>query len=151
VLALIESIEAREYKPDIVVGISRDGAVVSGMIASNLRLRPVANMDRIVEIQNGVGNIEILDCVAGELTNKKVLLVDSVCVTGWTLQELSKYLSTKRGAKVKTAVLFETTSPKLIEPDFYGMILKEEPVLPWQMTDIAKYRVRSHYRLYEDR
>lgn len=115
-----------DYRPDIIVGISRGGLVPSRLLSTDLQVKEMycLSVRKVGEERKVV--TDILD----DLVDKKILLVEDMLETGRSLIVAKKYLESK-DAKVKTACLY-TMSISEIYPDFYIRQVQEVEKFPWE-------------------
>jgi hypoxanthine phosphoribosyltransferase len=121
---------ARDFDPDVVVGIANAGVIPGATIAAILD-RPFHSMlvSRRYRPDDSVRETpEIFGQAPAGLRGQRVLLVDETCDSGDTLR-LAKAAIVNSGAEqVRTAVGFRTGP---YDPDFAGMATEAAIVLPW--------------------
>ncbi|HET6682039.1 MAG TPA: phosphoribosyltransferase family protein [Gemmatimonadaceae bacterium] len=120
---------AREYDPDMVVGIATAGVVPGAVVAAILD-REFHSM--IVSRRIGAGTVRETPAVMGQAPvsarGRRVLIVDETCDSGDTMR-LAVSAVVNAGAKeVRTAVSFRTGS---YEVDFHALATEATIVLPW--------------------
>jgi hypoxanthine phosphoribosyltransferase len=120
---------AREYDPEIVVGVASAGVVPGAVIAAILD-RPFHSI--LVSRRHREERVRETPAIFGEVPSdvrgRRVLVVDETCDSGDTLR-LSKSAVVNAGAtEVRTAVSFRTGS---YEPDFHALATESAIVLPW--------------------
>ena len=120
---------ARDYDPEIVVGIANAGVVPGAVIAAILD-REFHSM--VVSRRYRAETVRETPAVFGqapaEVRNRRVLVVDETCDTGDTIR-LAKAAIVNAGAvEVRTAVSFRTGP---YEPDFHALATESAIVLPW--------------------
>ncbi|HKV76095.1 MAG TPA: phosphoribosyltransferase family protein [Gemmatimonadales bacterium] len=116
---------AREYDPEIILGIARAG-VLPGVVIASILQREFASM---TVTRHEVGGEPVL--VSGPpytIAGRRVLLVDETCDTGSTMQLALTEVRAARPAAVQTAVSFRT-GPYL--PDFHAFETSNFIILPW--------------------
>jgi hypoxanthine phosphoribosyltransferase len=123
---------AREFQPEVVLGIAKAGVIPGVVVASILQVE-FASM---AVTRRDAGSEPIL--VAGPpatIRGRRVLLVDETCDTGSTMKlALSEVRALKPG-EVKTAVSFRTGA---YTPDFYAFETENLIILPWDREIIAE-------------
>ncbi len=116
---------AREYQPEVVLGIAKAGVIPGVVVASILQ----CEFTSMVVTRPAAGDLPVL--VAGPpatIRGRRVLIVDETCDTGSTLRlALSEVRALKPG-QVKTAVSFKTGD---YTPDFYAFESESFIILPW--------------------
>jgi hypoxanthine phosphoribosyltransferase len=116
---------AREYDPEIVLGIAKAG-VVPGVVIAAILERDFASM---IVTRRADDALPVL--VAGPpptVKGRRVLLVDETCDTGHTLRLAMNETKAVLPAEVRTAVSFKTGP---YEPDFYSFETDKFIILPW--------------------
>jgi len=116
---------ARDYEPDLVVGIARAGVIPGAVIASILRC-DFASI-ALTRLHEGEAPA-LVSRPSLSPKGRKVLLVDETCDTGDTMR-LAASVMREEGAKaLKTAVSFSTGAYKT---DYSAMQTKAFIILPW--------------------
>lgn len=116
---------AREYDPEIVLGIAKAG-VVPGVVIAAILERDFASM---VVTRRAGDTLPVL--VAGpppSVKGRRVLLVDETCDTGHTLRLAMNETRAAAPAELRTAVSFKTGP---YEPDFHSFETDKFIILPW--------------------
>ncbi|HEY0995565.1 MAG TPA: phosphoribosyltransferase [Gemmatimonadaceae bacterium] len=120
---------AREWDPDLVVGIATAGVIPGATIA--------AILDRefhsiIVSRRYHAERVRETPAVFGEVNpgvrGQRVLVVDETCDSGTTMRLAVAAIVNAGAADVRTAVAFRTGS---YEPDFHALATESTIVLPW--------------------
>ncbi len=113
------------YKPDMVVGITRGGLVPARLLSKYLEIKDMycITVRKVGEERKVV--TEILD----DIVDKEILLVEDMLETGRSLIVAKQYLESK-GAKVKTVCLY-TMPISEIEPDYFLREVNEVEDFPW--------------------
>lgn len=126
---------AREYAPDLVVGVATAGVVPGATIAAILD-RPFYSI--LVSRRFSAERIRETPAVFGaappEVRGKRALIVDETCGSGDTLRLAVGALVNAGVREVRTAVSFKTGS---YEPDFHGLATESAIVLPWDREILA--------------
>jgi hypoxanthine phosphoribosyltransferase len=120
---------AREFDPDLVIGIANAGVIPGATIAAILDL-PFYSI--LVSRRHRASTVRETPAIFGEVPtevrDRNVLLVDETCDSGDTLR-LAKAAIVNAGATAaRTAVSFRTGS---YEPDFHALATDSTIVLPW--------------------
>lgn len=130
---LIGDIKSRGFKPDIIIGIDRGGAIVGGMLAKYLGL-PLTTISSSPDWTISSSE-KSLDEGIKDLTKnieKKILLVDDACRQGDTLKNAHDVLNKCKFRELKTAtILNEVRRRKKIVPDFFVYEIKGDILMPW--------------------
>lgn len=122
---------AREYDPEIIVGIARAGVIPGAVIASILRLdfysmkisRRSGDDDTVRE------RPEILSAAPREAQGKRVLIVDEITTSGDTLRLALAAVRDVHPAEVQTATSFARTTG--YQPDFSALTMDANVIFPW--------------------
>jgi hypoxanthine phosphoribosyltransferase len=116
---------AREYQPEVVLGIAKAGVIPGVVVASILQVE-FASM---AVTRRDEGGEPIL--VAGppaSIRDRRVLLVDETCDTGSTFKLALNEVRALKPKSVKTAVSFKTGA---YAPDFHAFETTNLIILPW--------------------
>lgn len=120
---------AREYDPELVVGVATAGVVPGAVVAAILD-RPFHSM--LVSRRYSTERIRATPAVFGaapaEVRNKRVLIVDETCDSGDTMRLAIAAISNAGASDVRTAVSFRTGE---FEPDYHALQTESAIVLPW--------------------
>ncbi len=121
---------ARDYEPEVVIGIARAGALPGAVVATILGIdfhslkisRHVA--DDVVRQRP-----EILSSAPREVEGKRVLVVDEVTTSGETLRLALAAVRAAHPEEVRTATSFART--RGYQPDYFALQTDAEVILPW--------------------
>lgn len=120
---------ARNWTPEIVVGIATAGVVPGAAVAAILDL-PFYSI--LVSRRYSAERVRATPAVFGaaptEVRGKRALVVDETCGSGDTLRLAVGAIINAGAKEVQTAVSFKTGS---FEPDFHGLATEANIVLPW--------------------
>jgi uncharacterized protein len=121
---------ARDFDPELVIGIANAGVIPGATIASILD-RPFVSMT-VSRRYKPDAQVRETPAIFGEAPSsargKRVLLVDETCDTGDTVR-LAKAALVNVGAEaVRIAVGFKTGQ---FAPDFFALATEAAIVLPW--------------------
>ncbi len=122
---------AREYQPEVVLGIAKAGVIPGVVVASILQLE-FASM--AVTRQDAGGDPILVTGPPGTIRGRRVLLVDETCDTGSTLKLALNEVRALKPAEVRTAVSFRTGP---FQPDFHAFDTDKLIILPWDREIIA--------------
>jgi hypoxanthine phosphoribosyltransferase len=120
---------AREYDPEIVVGVATAGVVPGAVVAAILD-RPFAaiTVSRRFRAETVRQTPAVIGAAPHEARGKRVLIVDETCDSGDTLRLAIGAIVNAGAAAVRTAVGFRTGS---YSPDFHALATESTIVLPW--------------------
>jgi hypothetical protein len=120
---------AREYDPDIVVGIATAGVVPAAVIAAILgRDFHSILVSRRAYADEPRETPAVLGAAPSEVQGRRVLIVDETCDSGDTLRLAVASIVNAGAADVRTAVGFRTGP---YTPDFAALETEAMIVLPW--------------------
>lgn len=121
---------ARDYAPEVVVGIARAGVIPAAVIASILRVDFYSmkisrkGMDDQVRERP-----EVLSAAPREVEGKRVLIVDEITTSGDTLRLALAAVRDVRPAEVRTATSFARTTG--YQPHYSALTLDAQVIFPW--------------------
>lgn len=116
---------AREYQPEIVLGVAKAGVIPGVVVASILQ----CEFSSMAVTRREAGAAPVL--VSGpppSIIGRRVLVVDETCDTGSTMKLALNEVRSLRPAEVRTAVSFKTGD---FAPDFYAFETENFIILPW--------------------
>lgn len=120
---------AREYDPEIVVGIATagviPGAVVAAILDVDFRSILVSRRDQGARVRQ---TPSVLGAAPPEVRGQRVLIVDETCDSGDTIRLAIAAIVNAGAAEVRTAVSFRTGP---YEPDFHALATESAIILPW--------------------
>lgn len=120
---------AREYDPEIVVGIATAGVIPGAVVAAILgREFHSIVVSRRFHAESPRETPAILGAAPTEVRNRRVLVVDETCDSGETLRMAVAAIVNAGATDVRTAVGFRTGT---YEPDFSALETESTIVLPW--------------------
>lgn len=121
---------ARDYDPDIVVGIARAGAVPGAVVATILGVDFYSMIiSRKADDDDVRERPEILSAAPREVEGQRVLIVDEVTTSGATLRLALAAVRDTHPIEVRTATSFART--RGYKPDYFALETDAEVVLPW--------------------
>ena len=121
---------AREYEPELVVGIARAGVIPGAVIASILRVdfysMKISRKEGGQEVRE---RPEILSAAPAQASGRRVLLVDEIATSGDTLR-LGLAAGRDTGPReVRTATCF--VRPRGYKPDYFALETDQTIIFPW--------------------
>jgi hypoxanthine phosphoribosyltransferase len=120
---------AREFDPELVVGIANAGVVPGAVVAAILD-RPFHSL--IVSRRYRADTVRETPAIFGaapaEVRDRRVLIVDETCDSGATLRLALAALVNAGAGEVRTAVSFKTGEYR---PDYFALETESTIVLPW--------------------
>lgn len=141
-LELAKQIQKSNYKPDILIGISRGGLVVTRLLSDLLEIPKTAVIGVGFYKDINVTNEEprLTQDIDVNLHNLKIILIDDVSDSGKSLEFTSKYLEEKRIRDLKTATL-HFKSQSIFKPDYYVKETSSWIVYPWEYKEFTKHYI----------
>jgi hypoxanthine phosphoribosyltransferase len=120
---------AREYDPEIVVGIATAGVVPGAVIAAILdREFHSIMVSRRYRAESVRQTPAVMGAAPVEVRGRRVLIVDETCDSGATMRLAVSAIVNAGATEVQTAVSFRTGS---YEPDFHALATDSTIILPW--------------------
>jgi hypoxanthine phosphoribosyltransferase len=120
---------ARDYDPEVVIGIATAGVVPGAVVAAILG-REFHSM--VVSRRFGADTVRespaVLSAAPPSVRGRRVLIVDETCDTGDTIRLAVAAMVNAGAADVRTAVAFQTGS---YTPDFHSLATESTIILPW--------------------
>ncbi|MGH7560691.1 MAG: phosphoribosyltransferase [Gemmatimonadales bacterium] len=116
---------AREYDPELILGIAKAG-VIPGVVIASILQRDFTSM---VVTRKQDDSLPIL--VVGPpstIKGRRILIVDETCDSGHTLRLALNEVKAVKPAEVRTAVSFKTGP---YQPDFHSFETEKYIILPW--------------------
>ena len=120
---------ARDFDPEIVVGVATAGVIPGATIAAILdRAFHSIVVSRRYHAETVRETPAVMGQAPAEVRNRRVLVVDETCDSGDTLRMAKSAIVNAGALEVRTAVSFRTGS---YEPDFHALATESTIVLPW--------------------
>jgi hypoxanthine phosphoribosyltransferase len=116
---------AREYEPEIVLGIAKAG-VIPGVVVASILQTEFSSM-AVTRQQEGAQPV-LVSGPPPTIGGRRVLIVDETCDTGSTMKLALSEVRALRPAEVRTAVSFKTGE---YAPDFHAFETDNFIILPW--------------------
>jgi uncharacterized protein len=116
---------AREYQPEIVLGIAKAGVIPGVVVASILQ----CDFTSMVVTRKDADSQPIL--VSGpppSIKGRRVLVVDETCDTGSTMKLALSEVRARKPSEVRSAVSFKTGD---YAPDFHAFETDNFIIRPW--------------------
>lgn len=98
------------------------------------------------------GKVDILFDVRENLEGKDVIIVDDICDSGNTLKEIVGHISKKNPKSIKTAVMLDKPSRRLVDisPDFIGKTIEDVFIVGYGLNYGNHYRNCPYIFTFED-
>jgi hypoxanthine phosphoribosyltransferase len=116
---------AREYQPEIVLGIAKAG-VIPGVVIASIMQCEFTSM--AVTRRDADSSPVLVSGPPSTIRGRRVLVVDETCESGSTLRLALNEVRAMKPAEVRSAVSFKTGE---YTPDFYAFETENFIILPW--------------------
>ena len=116
---------AREYQPEIVLGIAKAG-VIPGVVVASILQCDFASM--VVTRSEADAQPVLVSGPPATIRGRRILVVDETCDTGSTMKLALSEVRALRPAEVRSAVSFKTGE---YTPDFHAFQTDNFIILPW--------------------
>jgi uncharacterized protein len=116
---------AREYQPEIVLGIAKAG-VIPGVVVASIMQCDFTSM--VVTRQDPNAQPIVVSGPPPSIRGRRVLVVDETCDTGSTMKLALNEVRALKPAEVRSAVSFKTGD---FAPDFHAFETDNFIILPW--------------------
>jgi hypoxanthine phosphoribosyltransferase len=116
---------ARDYEPEIVLGIAKAG-VIPGVVVASILQTEFSSM-AVTRQEEGAQPV-LVSGPPPSIRGRRVLIVDETCNTGSTMKLALSEVRALRPAEVRTAVSFKTGE---YSPDFHAFETDSFIILPW--------------------
>ncbi len=138
---------AREYKPEMVVGIARAGVIPGAILASLLSIDFYSM--KISRRQGGEkvrDRPAVLSAAPSQARGKRVVLVDEISTSGDTLRLGLAALRDVHPAEIRTATTF--VRPMGYQPDYHALETDQTIIFPWdrKVFDGEEWIVNPRYQ-----
>ncbi len=138
-LCQAQKILAQNYRPDIVVGITRGGLIPVRILADLLETSEFATIqiEFYVDINQTKTEPTLKQPIMTKVTGKKVLLVDDIADSGESLKLAKTHLQQHGASEVKTATLYQKPQ-SITTPDFNEKQTTNWVVFPWDTKETLR-------------
>jgi len=128
-----------DFKPDVIVGISRGGLVPARILSDMLDNKNLAILGIIFykKVGERTESPQITQDLTKDIKGKKVLVVDDVSDTGKSLIVAKDYITNKGASEIKVATLHYKPHSKL-KPDYYIRTTDAWIVYPWERHEVER-------------
>jgi len=146
-LNLANRIRENDFKPDVIVGVSRGGWPPARIMSDLLENPELANVraEFYLGVAKTKGDPVITQPVSTSVTGKKALIVDEVTDTGKSLRLVKSHLEEHGATEVKIMTIYYKPW-SIVVPDWYAKETSRWIVFPWE----RKETVRQVLEEYKD-
>jgi hypoxanthine phosphoribosyltransferase len=143
-LNLAEKIRKNNFKPDIIVGVSRGGWPPARVMSDLLNNPNLANVrtEFYLGVAETKGEPTLTQPVSMTIAGKKVLVVDEVADTGKSLKLVKEHIIEKGATEVKIATVYYKPW-SIIKPDYYERETSNWIVFPWEIKETVRKIVKK--------
>jgi uncharacterized protein len=121
---------ARDYDPEVVIGIERAGVIPAAVVASILGVEfYTLKIGRRGGDEQVRERPEVFSAVPPGVEGRRVLIVDEVTTSGDTLRLALAAVRSAHPEEVRTATSFARTTG--YQPDYSALTMDAEVVFPW--------------------
>ncbi len=132
---------ARDYDPEVVVGIAAAGVIPGAVVAAMLQCEFYAIKITRRPDDDGVRQRpEVLSAAPPQIAGRRVLLVDEICDSGETLRLALAAARDVGPAEIRTAT--SLIREGRYEPDFHALATDSVVVFPWDREVLDSDEVR---------
>lgn len=121
---------ARDFSPEVVVGIARAGVIPAAVVASILRVdfysMKISRKEGDEQVRERPA---ILSAAPRQVAGQRVLVVDEITTSGETLRLALAAVRDVGPAEVRTATSF--ARPRGFEPDYFALATDATVIFPW--------------------
>ena len=121
---------AREYEPEMVIGIARAGVIPGAVVASILRedfhSMKISRRDGDEQVRDRPA---ILSSAPATARRRRVLIVDEIASSGETLRMALSSLRNIAPEEIRTATCF--VRPRGYKPDYFALETGSTIIFPW--------------------
>jgi len=138
-LNLAEKIRKNNFKPDIIVGVSRGGWPPARVMSDLLNNPNLANVrtEFYLGVAETKGEPTLTQPVSMKVAGKKVLVVDEVADTGKSLKLVKEHIIEKGATEVKIATVY--CKPwSIVKPDYCERETSNWIVFPWEIKETVR-------------
>ena len=116
---------ARDYQPEIVLGVAKAG-VIPGVVVASILQCEFASMT-VTRREDGSAPV-LVSGPPATIRGRRILVVDETCDTGSTLRLALSEVRALKPAEVRSAVSFKTGE---YAPDYHAFETESYIILPW--------------------
>ena len=116
---------ARDYQPEIVLGVAKAG-VIPGVVVASILQSEFSSMT-VTRMAEGAAPV-LVTGPPPTIRGRRVLVVDETCDTGSTMKLALNEVRALQPSEVRTAVSFKTGD---YAPDYHAFETESFIVLPW--------------------
>ena len=136
---LAARVRESNYRPEVIVGVSRGGWPPARVMSDLLQNSNLANIK--VEFYKDIGvradRPRITQPVTSKVVGKRVLVVDDVSDTGHSLRMVVNHLRRNRVRELKVCTLY-LKPMSVFKPDFFAKVTRKWVIFPWERLEAVQ-------------
>lgn len=137
---IIGQMRRKNYKPDMVIGVGRGGAIVGGMLAGNLGHVPLFVIDTELDRSGGMSKATVRNQTCfPDVHGQSVLVCVGELYSGEDLRAGVEFVANGGPKEITTMSLFSHPA-SIVDPNYVGKVTSRPLDAPWRITD--EYRSR---------
>jgi len=142
-LNLASKIRKANFKPDVIVGISRGGWPPARIMSDLLENPELANVkaEFYLDVAKTKSEPVITQPVSVSVHGKKILIVDDVADTGKSLRLVRSHLKEQGATDVKIAAIYYKPW-SVVTPDWYERKTSHWIIFPWERKETVRNVVK---------
>ena len=143
-LNLASKIRKANFKPDVIVGISRGGWPPARIMSDLLENPELANVkaEFYLDVAKTKSEPVITQPVSVSVHGKKILIVDDVADTGKSLRLVRSHIKEQGATDVKIATIYYKPW-SVVTPDWYERKTSHWIIFPWERKETVKNVVKK--------
>jgi len=138
-LNLADQIRRANFRPDIIVGVSRGGWPPARILSDLLENPELANVkaEFYLSVAETKGEPVITQPVSVSVKSKRVLVVDDVADTGKSLALVREHLKEQDAKEVKIATIYYKPW-SIVTPDWFEKKTSHWIIFPWERKETVR-------------
>ena len=145
-LELADRVRANNFKPDLLVGISRGGWIPTRVLSDLLENPCITSVGAAFYV--GLYETSHEPILTHPLSisafNKKILLVDDIVDTGKSAMLIRSHIDREGAKEIRLLTLYYKPW-SIVIPDFYSKETKDWIVFPWEIKETLR-KLREKYK-----
>jgi len=143
-LNLASKIRKANFKPDVIVGISRGGWPPARIMSDLLENPELANVkaEFYLDVAKTKSEPVITQPVSVSVHGKKILIVDDVADTGKSLRLVRSHIKEQGATDVKIATIYYKPW-SVVTPDWYEHKTSHWIIFPWERKETVRNVVKK--------
>jgi hypothetical protein len=143
-LNLAIRIKQSEFRPELIVGVSRGGWAPGRILSDLLANTHTANIK--IEFYVGIGKTArrpvVTQPISEDISGKKILVVDDVSDTGESLIVALEHVRERGAGGIRTVTIYHKPHSKF-KPDFFAETTSNWIIFPWERLEATKLLIQE--------